>query len=383
MSTYFKHPFILILTLVVIILMVSGCGPNSPSPTAPQGTAAEATQAAALATQAAAHATLVTNTEKKNETPISTAESTKQATLIAPATSAPTPLPTPTAEPTATATPTPALLAVMVTNPKLNVREGPDTVYKRIDQVKQGDVLQAIGRNGEGTWIKVTTPDGKGGWVAVRFTNANEKVDALPITVAPPRPKCRNGVRGLIAFKSNRGGVWVMNPDGSNQMPMCDPNAYYYALNNKRSYEYCSANGFYCVKDDWAPDRSSMDIYVLDNEYGTGWHRIVSNNHTDWGARIDPGGYWVVFVTNRNGNDELWMISREVTGERRLTVNDWQWDKHPTWSPDGKRIAFFSNRVTGRKQIWVLDPNAPLKEKINPRNISRNSFVDWDPVWLK
>ncbi len=381
MSTNFRYPFIFIPTFIFIILMVSGCGSNPPSPTAPQGAAAEATQAAALATQAAAHATLVTNTEKKNKTPIPTAESTKQATLIAPATSAPTPLPTPTAEPTAI--PTPALLAVMVTNPKLNVREGPDTVYKRIDQVKQGDVLQAIGRNEEGTWIKVTTPDGKGGWVAVRFTNAGKKVDALPIAEAPPRPKCRNGVRGLIAFKSNRGGVWVMNPDGSNQMPMCNPTAYYYALNNKRSYEYCSANGLYCVKDDWSPDRRSMDIYVLDNEYGSGWHRIVSNDHTDWGARIDPGGYWVVFVTNRNGNDELWMISREVTGERRLTVNDWQWDKHPTWSPDGKRIAFFSNRVTGRKQIWVLDPNVPLKEKVNPRNISRNSFVDWDPVWLK
>ena len=381
MSTNFRYPIIFTLTFIFIILMVSGCGSTSPSPTVPQEIVAEATQAAALATQAAAHATLVANTEKKEETPLSTLEPTKQATSVTPATLAPTPSANPTAKPTAI--PTPASLAVMVTNPKLNVREGPDTIYKRIAQVKKGDVLQARGRNEEGTWIKITTPDGKLGWVAARFTNAGEKVDALPIAEAPPRPKCRNGVRGLIAFKSNRGGVWVMNPDGSNQMPMCNPGVYYAALNNKRSYEYCSANGLYCVKDDWAPDRSSMDIYVLDNEYGTGWHRIVSNDHTDWGARIDPGGYWVVFVTNRNGNDELWMISREVTGERRLTVNDWQWDKHPTWSPDGKRIAFFSNRVTGRKQIWVLDPNAPLKEKVNPRNISRNSFVDWDPVWLK
>jgi hypothetical protein len=46
-------------------------------------------------------------------------------------------------------------------------------------------------------------------------------------------------------------------------------------------------------------------------------------------------------------------------------------------------IAFFSNRVTGRRQIWVLDPDAPLKEKVNPRNISNNAFVDYEPVWLK
>jgi uncharacterized protein YgiM (DUF1202 family) len=347
--------------------------------------AAEATEAAALATQAAARATLATGEDEtptpdtKPSEPKSSATEPSE-TPASPPTPPPTPLP-PTIAPTPT--PTPSLVTVIVTNPKLNVREGPDTVYKKIGQVKQGDELQAIGRNKEKTWIQIITPANETGWVAAKYTDVGDSIDELTIAQAPPRPKCRNGVRGLIAFQSNRGGIWVMNPNDSNQMPMCNPNAYYYALNNKQSYEYCAANGLYCVKDDWSPDRRNMDIYVLDNEYGSGWHRIVSNDHTDWGARIDPGGYWVVFVTNRNGNDELWMISRDVTGERRLTVNDWQWDKHPTWSPDGKRIAFFSNRITGRKQIWILDPNAPLKDEVNPRNISRNSYVDWDPVWLK
>ena len=98
---------------------------------------------------------------------------------------------------------------------------------------------------------------------------------------------------------------------------------------------------------------------------------------------MHPDGWMVLFVTNRNGNDELWLISREATDERRLTINDWEWDKHPSWSPDGQLIAFFSNRVTGRRQIWVLDPNASQKENVNPRNISNNPYDDYEPVWLK
>ncbi len=174
-----------------------------------------------------------------------------------------------------------------------------------------------------------------------------------------------------------------MNADGSNQQPLADSSIYYHAL-RQGGPEYCAKSGLYCVKADDAGDQSgNMDIFVEDREYHSGWHKIVSNNHLDWDPRIHPDGWWVVFVTNRNGNDELFLINRQAREERRLTVNDWEWDKHPTWSPDGRLIAFFSNRVTGRRQIWVLDPNAPLKENVNPRNVSNNPYVDYEPVWLK
>ena len=103
----------------------------------------------------------------------------------------------------------------------------------------------------------------------------------------------------------------------------------------------------------------------------------------DWDPRLHPDGWWVAFVTTRNGNDELWLIDREAREERRLTENDWEWDKHPTWSPDGNSLAFFSNRVSGQRQIWILDPWSPKQAGVNPRNISNNTYDDFDPVWLK
>jgi TolB protein len=62
--------------------------------------------------------------------------------------------------------------------------------------------------------------------------------------------------------------------------------------------------------------------------------------------------------------------------QAQLTNNNWEWDKHPTWSPDGNQIAFFSNR-SGQRQIWIMESNGAY-----PRNLSSNSYDDWDPVWI-
>jgi TolB protein len=69
-----------------------------------------------------------------------------------------------------------------------------------------------------------------------------------------------------------------------------------------------------------------------------------------------------------------------------LTVNEWEWDKHPTWSPDGTKIAFYSNRADrlneATRQIWVMD--VVNDQGANLRNLSnRPGKVDTDPVWFK
>jgi TolB protein len=63
-----------------------------------------------------------------------------------------------------------------------------------------------------------------------------------------------------------------------------------------------------------------------------------------------------------------------VTGDSQLT-NDDAVDDNPTWSPDGNRIAFDSDR-DGKSQIYVMNDDGSGLTRL-----TNNSFADTDPDW--
>lgn len=63
----------------------------------------------------------------------------------------------------------------------------------------------------------------------------------------------------------------------------------------------------------------------------------------------------IVFVSDRDGNDELYMMDYDGSSQTRLTFNKVR-DYMPSWSSDGKKIAFTSYRkLTGGLYILNLD----------------------------
>ena len=51
-------------------------------------------------------------------------------------------------------------------------------------------------------------------------------------------------------------------------------------------------------------------------------------------------------------------------------------DKSPSWSPDGRRIAFSSNRETGAFQIWLINPDGS-----DPVRLTSDSGGNGEPSW--
>jgi Tol biopolymer transport system component len=169
-----------------------------------------------------------------------------------------------------------------------------------------------------------------------------------------------------------------MKPDGSSQAKMCNPKAYTWGVLRDRT----ANDGL------WRLDVSSQKPDII-RVYTSGqWEWIIANNRKDWDPVLSADNWWLAWVTNRNANDEIYIKTMDPKdqNQRRLTVNEWEWDKHPTWSPDGRKIAFNSNRANklneATRQIWVME--IVNDQGVNLHNLSnRPDMVDTDPVWFK
>jgi Tol biopolymer transport system component len=89
---------------------------------------------------------------------------------------------------------------------------------------------------------------------------------------------------------------------------------------------------------------------------------------------ISPKGDWLAFYSSGKQED-IFIIRTDGTGLRQLT-NDLYRDRCPQWSPDGKRIAFFSNR-SGSHEIWTIN-----RDGSGLQQLSKSPGVSlWYPIW--
>ncbi len=87
---------------------------------------------------------------------------------------------------------------------------------------------------------------------------------------------------------------------------------------------------------------------------------------------VMPGS--VAFISERDGNDEIYVIDTDGSNQVNLT-NNAAHDFGPVWSPDGSKIAFWSER-DGNIEIYVMDTDGS-----NQVNLTNNAAHDLNPVW--
>ena len=76
----------------------------------------------------------------------------------------------------------------------------------------------------------------------------------------------------------------------------------------------------------------------------------------------------------------IWIVDAAGSEPRRLTDGDWD-DQHPAWSPEGREIAFVSNRSADRERNTVADIHVASVTDGNVRRVTDEVGQYGNPSW--
>jgi len=93
-------------------------------------------------------------------------------------------------------------------------------------------------------------------------------------------------------------------------------------------------------------------VYVI-NRDGSGMRSV---GRMAGGPSWSPDGRWLVYTSDRTGNDDIYVVKADGSGERRLTHTKVGWMAGgPSWSPDGRWLAFTRDRdYYGNGDIYIV-----------------------------
>ena len=97
---------------------------------------------------------------------------------------------------------------------------------------------------------------------------------------------------------------------------------------------------------------------------GTGRRALTETAAEEGAPAFSPDGRLIAFESNRDGNFEIYTTNVDGGAVTRLTTHAAA-DRSPAWSPDGKRIAFLSDR--DRKpdfDVYVMNADGTAVERL-------------------
>jgi TolB protein len=226
-------------------------------------------------------------------------------------------------------------------------------------------------------------------------TTRTAGVPAATSNIASPPPA--RDLRGLIAFSTQAGDIWVMDADGSNRRqvtrtrdpafdfdPSLSPDGRRVVFRTSRGRYLLDPNGtgvqgiFVIDLDgsherqiqpprgglfpDWSPDgrriafstvrANGTETIVTTDPDGTHLHHtgVVGGECSEWA----PEGSRLAYCHHPGDGDfDVWIMDADGSHQRRLTHTRGR-DYPGAWSPDGKRLAFSSERG-GNFDVFVMD----------------------------
>jgi TolB protein len=221
-----------------------------------------------------------------------------------------------------------------------------------------------------------------------------------------------------IAFVSSRTGtkeIWVMDYDGANQHPLtslhsisltprwspdssriaftcyagspASPQICLYSIDAGKTITFPKFKGTNSAPA-WSPDggqlvfSSSMpgnpELYSI-SANGGGLKRLTFANGASTSPAWNPKtGQSIAFVSDRSGVPKLYLMNSDGTNAQDLDLPDKGYLIDPSWAPNGQLLAFSWRRPTGNYDLYVMDVATRQIIELT-RDAGRNERPSWAP----
>ena len=122
------------------------------------------------------------------------------------------------------------------------------------------------------------------------------------------------------------------------------------------------------------------DIWVLAAAGGDAT-RVTNGPATDDWPRWSPDGKKLAYFSDAQGNDDIFVVDIATKAVRAVTSNPAD-DSFESWMPDGKHLVFTSSR-SGNKDLWMLDLETGEERQLtkDPKD-DDDAVVSADGQWI-
>jgi TolB protein len=122
----------------------------------------------------------------------------------------------------------------------------------------------------------------------------------------------------------------------------------------------------------------SSEIYLIHPENGTILRRLTKNRSIDISPTWSPDGRRIAFVSDREGTPQVWVVNADGSNPHPVTFQG-SYNQSPDWSPKGDLIVFTSRDEKYVFDLFTVNPNQPKDIRRLTQNQGSNESASFSP----